>query len=225
MRTGLRTSIVRWTVIGVMAAIVAGCATGNAAKKGQQAAQRGEWDLAVGYYREALAKDPKKVEVQIALERATREASTQHVARARELEAQDQLAAAAAEYRLAIEFDPSNALAVSRALDVERRLRDRAEAARPPSRIDQLRQQAAQQSPIPKLDPRTPLPTLRFTSTSIRDVLNTIGLSTGISVQYNQGLDGTLQRAFTVDLAGHSLESAFNMVLSQNQLKIGRAHV
>ena len=218
MTKGLRTSIVRWTVIGVMAAVAVGCATGSAAKKREQAAQRGEWDLAVGYYREAITKDPKRVEYKIALERATREASTQHVARARELEAQDQLAAAAAEYRLAIEFDPSNALAVSRALEVERRIRDRVEAARPQSRMDQMRAQAAQTSPIPKLDPRTPLPTLRFTSTSVRDVLNTIGLSTGISVQYNQGMDNILQRPFTVDLAGHSLESAFNMVLGQNQL-------
>ena len=130
MKTGAST--LRWVAVGLMAISLAGCATGgSAAKKGFEAAKRGEWDAAVAYYREALAQDPKRVELQIELERATRTASTQHVARAKELEAQDQLSGAAAEYRLAVEFDPSNSLALAKALDVERRLRDQADAARP----------------------------------------------------------------------------------------------
>jgi type II secretory pathway component GspD/PulD (secretin) len=199
-------------------ALASGCATSGATRRGNAAAQRGEWDAAVAYYREALLRNPKQVEVQIALERATREASNQHVARARQLEAQDQLTGAAAEYRLAIEFDPSNSLALSKALAIERLIRERAEAAMPQSRMDQMRQQAGQTSPIPRLDPRTPLPGLKFQSASIRDVLNAIGLSTGITVTYDQNMDGPLQRPFTVDLTGHSLESAFTMVLSQNTL-------
>ena len=62
------------------------------------------------------------------------------------------------------------------------------------------------------------MPALKFQNSNIRDVLNTIGTSTGIGVQYDQGLEGTLSQPFSVDLAGHSLESAFNMVLSQNTL-------
>jgi general secretion pathway protein D len=208
----------RLGAVGLGALLLAGCATSSAAKRGDEAAKRQEWDAAVAYYREALGHDPKRVDVQIDLERATRNSSTQHVARGRELEAQDQLAGAAAEYRLAIEFDPSNALAMTRALDVERRIREQIEASRPQSRMDQMRQQAAQQSPIPRLDPRVPLPTLKFQNTSIRDVLQTVGTATGISIQYDQGLEGTLSKSFTVDLTGHNLESAFNMVLSQNQL-------
>jgi general secretion pathway protein D len=204
--------------IGLAIVLAAGCATSAAARRAQAAANRGEWDSAVAYYREALTRSPKRVDLQIALERATREASSQHVQRAKILEAQDQLAAAANEYRLAIEFDPSNTLAVTKALEMDRRIRERAEAARTPTKMEEMQRQAAQASPIPRLDPRTPLPSLRFTSTSIRDVLNSIGIATGISVQYNQGLDGTLSRPFTVDLTGHSLESAFNMVLGQNQL-------
>jgi tetratricopeptide (TPR) repeat protein len=151
----------RWSAIGLALVLAAGCATGGAAKKGHEAAKRGEWDAAVAYYREAIAHDPRRLDIQIALERATRESSNQHVARAKQLETQDQLAGAAQEYRLAIEFDPSNSLALSKALETERKIRERIEAARPRTRMDEMRAQAAQSSPIPRLDPRMPLPNLK----------------------------------------------------------------
>src|SRR4029077_6030502 len=134
------------------------CATGSAAKRGADAVKRGEYDAAVAYYREAISEKPKMFEYQIASERDTRAASSQHVARAKELEAQDQLAGAAAEYRQAVEFDPSNALALTKALEIERKIRDLIEASRPKSRMDEMRNLAAQGSPIPRLDPRAPLP-------------------------------------------------------------------
>jgi type II secretory pathway component GspD/PulD (secretin) len=205
-------------VFALAALSFAGCATGSAAKRGADAVKRGEWDAAVAYYREAISQDPKRIEYQIELERATRAASNQHVLRGRELEQQDQLAGAAAEYRQAVEFDPSNSLALARALSVERRLRDQIDAARPKSRVEELQRQANQASPIPRLDPRLPLGPLKFTNSNVRDVLNTIGTATGIGIQYDQGLESFLSRAFTVDLTGHSLESAFNMVLSQSTL-------
>lgn len=214
----IRTLGLRWSAIGLLALVVAGCATGSSAKHGAAAAKRGEWDAAVAYYRQALESDPKKIELQIELERATRQASAQHLARGRELETQDQLSAAAAEYRRSIEFDPSNSLALTRALDVERRIREQIEASRPQSRMDQMRAAAQAASPIPRLDPRAPLPALRFTNSAVRDVLNAIGTATGIGIQYDQGIESTVGRPFSVDLSGHSLESAFNMVLSQNGL-------
>lgn len=213
IRTGLR-----WSAIGLAALVLAGCATGSSAKHGAAAAKRGEWDAAVAYYRQALDSDPKKIELQIELERATRQASAQHLARGKELETQDQLPAAAAEYRRAIEFDPSNALALTRALDVERRIRDQIDANRPQTRMEQLRAQAQAASPIPRLDPRAPLPSVSFNNASVRDVLGAIGRATGIGIQYDQGLEGQTAKPVTLDLAGHSLESAFNFVLSQNTL-------
>ncbi len=91
----------RWSTIGLAVLLVAGCMTSRSLQRGQTAAARGDWDAAVAYYREALVKDPKSIEVRLALERATREASNAHIARARTLEAQEQWAGAAAEYRVA----------------------------------------------------------------------------------------------------------------------------
>jgi tetratricopeptide (TPR) repeat protein len=167
--------------------------------KANQAALRSDWDAAVAYYREAVQEDPKAVELKIQLERAMREAASLHMTRAKKLEEQDQLAGAAAEYRQAVEYDPSNSLALSRALALERRMRDLAEASRPRTRMDEMRQQATQTSPIPRLDPRTPLPALSFNNASVRDILNQIGQATGIDVTYDQGLEGTIARPYSIN--------------------------
>lgn len=218
MRTRVRRATLRWGAIGLAMMFVAGCATGQSMSRGDDAANRGEWDAAVAYYRQALTQDPKRLEVRISLERATREAAMQHVTRARKLEADDQLSGAVAEYRLAVEFDPSNSLALSRALALERKIRDLVEASRPRTRMDEMRQQAAQASPIPKLDPRTPLPGLKFNNSAIRDILSTIATSTGINITYDQSLEGPLARPYSIDVNDVPLENVLNQVLSAHQL-------
>ena len=71
--------------VGVAIVLLAGCATGRAYRSGQQAAKKGDWDAAVAYYREALLSDPSRVDIKIALQRATLAASAEHMARAKEL--------------------------------------------------------------------------------------------------------------------------------------------
>ena len=198
----------------------AGCATGRAVRSGQQAAQRGDWDAAVEYYRQALGRDPSRIDVKIALQRAMAAASAEHIRRARGLEAQDQIPGAIAEYRLAAELDPSNTLAAAKANELERLARERVEAARPPSRLDQLREEVRQGSTIPTLDPRIKVPVLRFQNASVRDILSSIaGFSNPpINVTYAQSAEALAGRAYSIDVQDLSLEEAFNQVLSNNNL-------
>jgi len=200
--------------------IVGGCATGRAVRQGDQAAKSGEWDAAVAYYRAALAKEPGRIDVRIALQRATAAASAEHVSRARELEAQEQWSAAAAEYRLAADLDPANVFAAAKAVTIERRLREEIEAMRPPSRMDTLRDQARQVSQVPVLaDPRAPV-NLRFTNTAVREVLTSIGLYAGINVSFVEqpSITTQLSRPYSIDLQGETLESALHQVLNATQL-------
>ena len=81
----------------------------------------------------------------------TRMAASEHVKRARDLEAQDQVTGAMAEYRLAADLDSTNTFALTKAMELERRMRDLAESSRPQARIENLRQQAAQTSARPRL--------------------------------------------------------------------------
>ena len=216
----MATSFKKVAVLGLVLSVVAGCATGRAVRSGQAAAQKGDWDAAVAYYRAALASNPNRVDVKIALQRATAAASAEHMARAKELEAQEQWATAAAEYRLAADLDPANVFAAAKAVAIDRRLREELEALRPPSRMDTLREQARQTSTIPQLiDPRAPI-NLRFTNTSVREILQSIGAMAGINVTFvdQPPITSQLSRAFTIDLQGETLESALGQVLNSNQL-------
>ena len=76
---------------------------------------------------------PKTSSCASALERASRRASADHLERGRQLEAQDQMAGAIAEYKQAADLDRGNTMAVTKAFELERRMREQIEAARPPS--------------------------------------------------------------------------------------------
>jgi general secretion pathway protein D len=210
----------RTVAVGVAIVLLAGCATGRAFRSGQQAAKQGDWDAAVAYYRTALSHDASRVDIKIALQRATLAASAEHMARARDLEAQEQWSAAAAEYRLAADLDPANIFAQAKASAIERKLRAEMDALRPPSRMDTLREQAQRVPGMPTLiDPTVPI-NLRITNTSVREILTTIGTIAGINVTFVEQPPITQQlgRQYTVDLQGETLETALGQVLNANQL-------
>ena len=207
----------RWmprTVIVLCVVLAGGCATSSAFRSGQQAAARGDWDAAVAHYREVLARDPQRTDARIQLERAMRMAAAEHAKRARDLEEQDQLPGAMAEYKLAAEFDPSNTYYITRALQVERTLNDRLAASRQPDRMDVMRQQAAETSPFPRLDPRSPV-VGNFQNAAVRDILMVISKTTGIQITYDRGADAQLGQAFPIDIQGEPIESVLNQILSQ----------
>ncbi|HEY6359243.1 MAG TPA: hypothetical protein VIX35_13465, partial [Vicinamibacterales bacterium] len=204
----------RATAIGLVVLGLSACATGRAVRSGDEAAKRGDWDSAVAYYREALGREPGRIDVKMSLQEAEGAAAAVHLKRARDLEAQDQLSGAAAEYRLVADLDPSDVLAQSKANELERKIRDAVEAARPKPQIDQLRQQAAQTSTIPHLDPRIRVP--RFSGNgSVKDILTAIGSQTGIAVQFDVLVQPT---SYSISVDDSSLEDVLNQVLAANSL-------
>ena len=98
---------------------------------------------------------------------------------------------------------------------MERRLRDLAEAQRPTPTIQQL-QQAARQTPEPLLNPasRDPIDVV-FNNASLRDILNSMGMSAGINVTYERDYQ---DRSYTIQLRGVTFEQALNQILAANQL-------
>jgi len=167
-------------------ALVTGCAAGRANGRGESAARGGNWDLAVEHFRRAVQEDPGHVAYQIALERAMINASVQHLDQARLLEAREQLEDALREYRRASEFDPSNRQIAGKVGEIERRIRDLAEASRPQPTIQQL-QQSARQNPEPLLNPASREPIdIVFNNASLRDILTSMGTSAGINVTFER---------------------------------------
>jgi general secretion pathway protein D len=138
-----------------------------------------------------------------------------HLDRARVLEARDQLDEALREYRRASEFDPPNRMIGGKVAELERRIRDRLEASRPRPSIQQLREAARQAGPPPLYSLTTVMEPFTFNQASLRDILNSIGKSTGINVTY----EATFQdRPYSVTLEGVTLEEALQQILSANSL-------
>jgi general secretion pathway protein D len=197
----------------LLTVLVSACTAGRAFRKGRDAARAGDWDAAVKHYTEALQASPDNAEYKIELERAMQNAAREHITRARDLEAKDQLDAALLEYRRAAEMDPTNRLAAARAIELERTIRDRIEKTRPQPAIDKLRQQArAQAAPVLNPADRTPLK-FSFNNSSLRDILNFIGSTAGINIQYDQSYRDV---PYSVTLDGVPLEEALQQILSVN---------
>ncbi|HUU32779.1 MAG TPA: hypothetical protein VMW48_01885 [Vicinamibacterales bacterium] len=212
MRSGV------WKAIVVMmAALVAvGCGASRSYTRGQRAAYAQQWDEAVEYYRQALQGAPDKPEYKIALERAMQAAAGGHIARARDFEAAGRPDEALREYRKATEFDPSNRSVAARAGELDRELRERLEASRPRPPIEAMREQARRNSQEPVLNPTSKEPlNLRFSNTSLRDLLNFIGSSTGINVTFDRDFQ---DRSVTLQQEGVTLEQALQQIMLSNQI-------
>ncbi len=199
----------------LVAATLSGCAAGRAFRSGEASARARDWDTAVVYYTRALQEDPDRPEYKIALQRAMLNASRAHLVSARQFEQQGELSAALLEYRRTSEYDPSNRQAAAQVANLERTIRDQIEAARPRPPIEQLRQQASQETQPPLLSPTSVEPLLvQFTDASLRDILDFIGDFTGINVTYDAQFQ---DQPVTVELDGVTIVEALDQILIANQ--------
>ena len=204
-------------VLGVAGALLAvSCATGAAFRKGETAASNGDWDTAVVHLTKAVQDSPETLEYKAALQRATYFASRVHYTKGREYEDKDDLPNALAEYRKSLEYDGTNRPAIAKAAEIEVKLRERAEAARPPSKIEKMREEARKKTAEPILNPasRAPLQ-VRFTNASLKEVLSFIGTTAGINVTYDQQF---VDKPVTIDLADVTFEQALNQIMRANTL-------
>jgi len=205
----------RTIAVVLLAVLAAGCIAGRSFNRGESAARAGDWDAAVEHYRRAVQADPKRADYTIALERAMIAASQRHLDQARIFEARGQLDEALREYRRASEFDPPNRGVAGKVTEMERRIRDQAEAQQPRNNINQLRENARQATPPPLFNLTTVLPGIRFTNASLRDILGSIGMSAGINVTF----DNTFQdRQYSVQMDNSTLEEALSQITTANQL-------
>ena len=200
----------------VLVALVGGCAAGRAFRSGDTAARVGDWDTAVEHYRRAVQEDPDNAVYRIAYERAMINASVAHLDQARVFEARAQLEDALREYRRASEYDPPNRQVAAKVLELERRIRDQMEAAKPRPSIQQLRETARQgAAPPPLANLNTVVDPIRFNQASLRDILNFIGQATGINVTYESTFT---DRSYSVQLENVTLGEALQQIMAANQL-------
>ena len=213
----MRVQMARGTLLLVAVALLtAGCAAGKAFRQGETDVAAGNLDEAVAAYRRAVVAAPGNPNYKIALERTMLAASRSHLEKARDFEQKDQLEAALGEYRQATEYDPTNRSAAAKVAELDRVIRQRVEASRPRPPIEEMRERARAASQPPALiNLTTPLPLIRFTNASLRDVLSSIAATTSINITYDREV---VDRPVTVQLDGATLEQALNQIMTMNGL-------
>ncbi|HJN45219.1 MAG: hypothetical protein QGI10_03165 [Vicinamibacterales bacterium] len=141
-------------------------------------------------------------------------ASRAHITVGRAFEAQQELSAALREFRSAAEYDPSNSEVSARAQALERTIRERIEAARPPAPIEAMREQARVETAPPLLNPASRDPLVLEFRGSLQDLIDSIGDLTGINVTFDEQFE---DRQLDLRIDGLTLEETLDHVLSTNQ--------
>jgi general secretion pathway protein D len=200
----------------LLAVFGSACTASRAFRRGQEAVRVNDWDTAVAHFTTAVQANPDSQEYKINLRRAQEEAARMHSEKARELEKQDQLEGALAEYRRSLELVSTDRVARAKVAELERKIRERIEATRPKPQIDALRTQARTQGAPPLLNPanREPLRLNFGAQSSLRDIINFIGTASGINITYDAGY---VDKPYSVNLDGVTVEEALQQVLSANQ--------
>jgi general secretion pathway protein D len=211
----------RWfrlaTVVLVAALLGGGCAAKWAHRQGNEAAEQGDWDLAVARYTKAVEKDPKNIGYKIALENARIQASRFHHDEAKMHIAANDLYKAVEEFQIAANYDPANRSIADDLLLLEERIRKQEEEQRHREQYDEMKARAeAVRLPIPVLSPRSPVPiTLRFQDASLQKIFDSLGRIAGVNILFDEGFR---DKKSTVNLSGVTFEEALEQLTFVNRL-------
>jgi len=205
------------TAIAVVGAAVAlaltvGCATSRVARQGELAARNLNWDGAVYYYLEALARDPQNIEYQMALARARQKGAQEHFKRGMALKDAGRLVAAQNEFQMAVQLDPTHQYA---AQELQKVRHDIDILSRPNGQetLAQMKAKAAEAKVKPPLlNPRSREPiSLSFPKPkSVKEIYRAMGKAYGFNVLFDPKLKDD---KLSIELKDVTAEQALEIVM------------
>ena len=214
----------RLLAIRLAAALVAlvlgaGCAARWAYRQGQEARDRGEWDLAVARYTKAANKDPNNIAYKIALETAKVQASRVHYDLGRRAIAANDWPKAAEELEIASKYDPQNRAASDDLANVRRRMQRQEAEQRDREEFEarRARAQAAARVPVPVLSPRAQDKIrVQLKDSLLRTVFETLGKLANVNVLFDEAFPNT--KRVDVNLTGVTFQEALDQLTFANRL-------
>ncbi|MGD1009265.1 MAG: secretin N-terminal domain-containing protein [Candidatus Aminicenantales bacterium] len=180
-----------------LALTLGGCTTlTHSYRLGVSAELNKQYDMAIKYYEQAAAENPKESVYRLALFRAKAAASLVHLQNARVLAAQGKKKDAATEYGIALFYDPLN-----RSIAEEMKALE----APPPKPNKPIAEVA--EAPV-KLKPTVEKLSISFrTPVSLRSIFETLARITGVTFIYDETFR---DMSLAVDLTGKDIEQAIN---------------
>jgi general secretion pathway protein D len=167
--------------------LLGSCATYRYGRRATDAVQAQNWDAAVYFYLEALARDPGNVHYKMALQRARLKASQEHFRRGMSFKAVGELQRAESELELAVQFDPTHQYAE---VELEKVRKDIAvlDQEGGPTKLAEIKKAASEMKVKPPvLNPASNEPmSLSFPNpTNVRDIYKAIGQAFGINILFD----------------------------------------
>jgi len=179
-------------------------------KQGQAAEQAEDWDTAYNDYLNAATKNPKDLRAREAMYRVRPEASSLHMAKARNLLSQGDQQGALTEFMRAAEIDPGNEAAGQEIAALRQKQTQAAPA--PPvvsPEVSQRDQQIASMGSPVELKPVSSEPLTLHMSEDAKVVYQAIGRAAGINVLFDPDYNS---KRIQVDLANSTLMDALRIV-------------
>ncbi len=204
----LKSSVV--IVLGLT--LVAGCATQQAARQGEAAAKERNWDGAVYYYLEALAKEPDNMEYRMELVRARQKAAQVHFQRGEALKDLGKLVAAKNELQMAVQLDPTHQYAQQQLDSVVKDLKILSQPEGEKT-LEQMKKEAREAKVKPPiLNPKSTEPiTLSFPSPKpVKEIYQALGKAYGFNVLFDPKLKDD---KISVELTDVTAEQALEIVM------------
>ncbi len=193
--------------------VALGCATAQRpASQGKNAVEQRNWDAAVYYYLEALAREPDNPQYRMALIRVRQKAGQEHFQRGLAFKELGRLAAARSELQLALQLDPTHQFAEQELAKVEK---DLDILSRPDGEqtLEQLKAKAREAKVQPPLlDPRSKEPiTLNFPkSKPVKEIYQAMAKAYGFNVLFDPKLKDD---KLSIELADVTAEQALEIVM------------
>jgi general secretion pathway protein D len=236
--------MLRLTAVAISALLLS-CAGSQSFRRGEQYADRGDWDLAVKEYREANKREPHNIEYRSALIRAEETAANQHYKRARSFLKERKLDEAIMELQQALYMNPMNA-AIQSALKSSVNIKQAEDDYRTSltlmdlnklgeainemnhaveldpdnvkyrDALENLRKKKTEIEPEDALSLASDKPiTLNFKNTNIKDVFEFLSKLSGINILFDEEVKAQPVTVFVKDV---SFQYALNLLLSTNKL-------
>jgi general secretion pathway protein D len=206
----------RLIALGIALTITA-CATSSAVRKGESAERAGDYDRAVVEYTRAIRQEPDDRAARLGLQRVKVRASQEHFFRGRRLLAADRYEEALAEFQLAAELNPTDAVADAALRDTRQRLRTRVAVQRGGKTELQALVERSRTLPPPGLDlpSGTKLPdSLVFSQASSKAVFTAITRFAGVNLIFDPAFR---EAPISVDLRNATLAEALASVTASTR--------
>ncbi len=171
-------------------ALLGGCTTYRYSRRASDAMATENWDKAVYYYLEALARDPENMHIKMALQRARLKASEDHFRRGMQFKGAGELTRAQAELELAVQLDPTHQYAEVELAKVRKDLAVLSQEGGV-AKLQEMKKAAAEMKVKPPiLNPASNEPmSLSFPNqTNVRDIYKAIGQAFGINILFDPKL-------------------------------------